>query len=215
MNGLFLCGYGCKAWIWEKVKEDFCSSKDDIKFIEWPAELISSFNNVSDFSMWVKDNFIDEYEKYDFIVGHSMGGIVALMLSTMKNVNVKQIVLVESYLTSVPKFFQNVSMENSNQDIKEKVIGMLKQECKNYSSELSNKLKDLDSTSLVEMSQSKIHCIYGDRGSKRKEAVLDELELAPNIKELIDIKIISNSCHFPMLENSEDLVKILDNILRM
>lgn len=213
MNGLFLCGYGCRAWIWEKVKKNFCNTKDNIKFVEWPAELTSSFNNLSDFSTWVKDNFINEYEKYDFIIGHSMGGIVALMLSTMEKVDVKQIVLVESYLTSVPKFFQNILMEDSNYVLKEKVMRMLKQECKNYSYKLGNKIKNLDSTSLIEKSQSKIHCIYGDRGSKRKEIVLNELELAADIKKHINIEIVSNSCHFPMLENSEEMVKVLNNIL--
>ena len=31
MNGLFLCGYGCKAWIWEKVKKDFSQTLIDEK----------------------------------------------------------------------------------------------------------------------------------------------------------------------------------------
>lgn len=213
MNGLFLCGYGCKPWIWEKIREIYSNDENNIKFIEWPMDSTNGFNSITEFSTWVRDNFINEDEQYDFIVGHSMGGLIALELSTMKNINVKHIVLIESYIKSPMEFFQNILMENTSELIKEKVLAMLKQESKYYSSELRNQLRDLDLTELINKSNSSIHCIYGDRGVNNKDRVLNELGLPATIQNHMDIKIIQNSCHFPMIENSKDLIDALKTIL--
>jgi pimeloyl-ACP methyl ester carboxylesterase len=212
MKGLFLSGYGCKPWIWENAEREFNDGEGDIKFIEWPTNSIRNFNNLSDFSTWVKDNYLAENESYDFIVGHSMGGLVALQLSTMEKVNVKHIVLVESYITSPGKFFQNILMENINEITKKKVMNMLKQESKYYSPDLGNQLKNLDLTCQFNKTNSNIHFIYGDRGINNREIVLSELGLNSSVQKHLDIQIISNSCHFPMIENSEDLLNALKNV---
>lgn len=212
MRGLFLCGYGCKPWIWDKIRDNWSYDEKNIKFIEWPISLTNEFNSLTDFSKWVKDNFINEDEYYDFIVGHSMGGLVALQLSTMNNVKVEHVVLIESYITSPGEFFQNILMENTNKVIKEKVLNMLQQESQYYSLELRNQLRKLDLTQLVNKTNFIIHCIYGDRGFNNREKVISELGLSAIIHKHIDIDIIPNSCHFPMIENSEKLISILKTI---
>lgn len=212
MRGIFLCGYGCKPWIWEDTRKLFNDKRDEISFIEWPTNLISNFSDISDFSRWVKDNYIKENEFYDFIVGHSMGGLIALHMSTLEKVNIGHTVLVESYITSPGKFFQNILMENSSLMLKEKVINMLKEESKYYSPELSNKLKDLDLTWMLNKINNKLHLIYGDRGINNKAIVLKKLGLNIKTQDHINIEIIPNSCHFPMIENSEELLKIFKSI---
>lgn len=209
MRGLFLCGYGCKPWIWDKVKNNILSSEDVIKFIEWPKSLLSNFNKIGDFSIWVKENFINKDEEYDFIGGHSMGGLIALELSTMDGVSVRNTILVESYLTSPGKFFQNLLMETADEKVKEEVMAMLKEESKYYSEEVRENLRTLDITDLVNKSKSKIHCIYGDRGMNNRGKVIRELGLPLEIEEKLNIGIVRNSCHFPMIENSEEIVEHL------
>ncbi|MBZ9635137.1 alpha/beta hydrolase [Clostridium sp. FP1] len=214
MKGLFLCGYGCKPWIWENIEKSFRDDENNIKFIEWPTNSTNYFNNISDFSTWVKDNFIIEDEYYDFIVGHSMGGLIALHLSTLKSLNLKHIVLIESYITSPGKFFQNLLMEDTNGTIKENVTNMLNQESKYYSPILRNQLQNLDLTWMINKANSNIHFIYGDRGINNKEIVISKLGINPIIQKHIDIEIVSNSCHFPMIESSENLLSVLKNIIK-
>ena len=143
-----------------------------------------------------------------------MGGLIALQLSTMKDVNVRHIVMIESFITSPGKFFQNILMESTNTDIKERILNMLKEESIYYSPQLKDKLRDLDLADLINKSNSNIHCIYGDRGINDRDKVISELELSDNIKKCININIIKNSCHFPMLENCGELLGLLTSIIK-
>jgi len=210
MKGLFLPGYGCTPWIWDNIK-DHINEGNDLEFIEWPRSKTINFINLIDFTNWVKENYI--VNEYDFIVGHSMGGLVALQLSTLKDVNIKQVILVESFITSPTKFFQNLVMDNLDENLKDKIIDMLKSESKFYSPKLGNQLKELDLTNLINISNSKIHLIYGDRGYNNPSTVIEELSLPKFKEKLLNINIVHNSCHFPMLENSEQFINLLKNII--
>lgn len=212
MKGLFLCGYGCKSWIWENVYKKL-NNCDEITLVDWPVDLTKDFNDISDFSAWVKNNYCKENE-YDFIVSHSMGGLIALQLLAEEKINFKYTFLVESYLTSPGKFFQNILMDSTRSDIKEKVIHMLNTESKFYSKDLGNKLKNLDLTYLVSKIKSNIHLIYGDRGINCNKKVLKELGLSEEICSLLNIHIVPNSCHFPMIENCEEIANILNDVLK-
>lgn len=214
MKGLFLSGYGCRPWIWEKIKKIFDQDDTiDVKYIEWPVDLISEFHNLNQFSTWLADNFIREHERYDFLVGHSMGGLIALNISTMDSVNIRDIILVEAFIQTPPAFFRNILMENTNAFLKERVLTMLQHESKYYSPKLMNQLRHLNLTDLIISSNSSVHCVYGDRGVKDPERVLHELNLPLCIRDRMDIHIIQNSCHFPMLENSNFLATVLKTIL--
>jgi pimeloyl-ACP methyl ester carboxylesterase len=157
---------------------------------------------------------MDSDRVYDFIAGHSMGGLVALHLAATQNINLKNIILVESYITSPCEFFQNLVMENTDGNIKDRIMNMLKEESRYYSADLRKQLQNLDLTDLIPRVKSKITLLYGDRGFNNKDRIIKELCLPDATISKINIKSISNSCHFPMLENGSELTAILKSILQ-
>jgi len=207
MNGLFLPGYGCKPWIWQNVKASF--NDCDLIIVEWPTHLTNHFHEIADFSKWIIDTY--KIESLDFMIGHSMGGLIALHLSTLNNIKIKDVVLVESFIMSPGKFFQNLLMDSTDDIIKKNVMDMLTKESKYFSRELGNQLKNSNFTDLIETTKSRIHCVYGDRGNHDHKIVIDELGMPNSISNNINIKMIPNSCHFPMLENSEQFIEVLHN----
>lgn len=209
-RGLFLSGYGCNSWIWEDVEKCIEGNEYNLEFIQWPRELIASFHNVSDFAKWVIDNYIESEKSYDFIVGHSMGGLVALHIANMSAVKINKIVLVESFILSPSAFFQNLLMENTSNKLANKVIDMLKEESELYSNHLKNQLRVLDMTELVNKLNCEISAVYGDRGSNDFNKVLSALQWSEELKSKIKLNVIHNACHFPMLENCGEMVNILE-----
>lgn len=204
MKGLFLSGYGCKSTIWDDFKNEYQNEE----FVDWPTEQTPNFHKIDDFSNYLLKTY--PIDNCDFIVGHSLGGLVALDLS--RKIKVNKIVLVESFLVTPSKFFQNIVMEN-NLILKEKVMAMLKNEIKYYSQELGKNLRDLNLLDLLSQSKSHINVIYGDRGENETKAI-QKLGLSKDILNKINIKIVHNSCHFPMLENPKDFKDVLNKIIK-
>jgi len=211
-KGLLLCGYACKPWIWDGVK-DRLEKEYDIDIIEWPNELIGTFNKVEDFAEWTINNYSVVNTKIDFIVGHSMGGVIALYIAASKKVKVNKVVLVESFIRSPDKFFQNLVYDEANKDLILKITDMIKNEAQYYSSEIGNELSCLNVAELAYNLDCDIYAIYGDRGCGNKERVISELAFNQEVNRKVEVDIISNSCHFPMLENENEVVEYLNRTL--
>lgn len=209
-RGIFLSGYGCEPWIWDRVKEKL---GDDyvIDIIEWPKELIGTFNKVQDFADWTISRYSKLDISLDFIVGHSMGGIIALYIASSKKVQVNKVVLMESFITSPGKFFQNLTYDNKSLNLK--ITEMIKNEVQYYAPEINSELRCLDVTKLIYNSKCNIYGIYGDRGCGNKEKVVSELFYSKDVEKRVKIDIIRGSCHFPMLENEKEVVDYLKHIL--
>ena len=65
MNGLFLCGYGCKPWIWEDIKKALQEHGHHIQLVEWPKDLITQFHDLTDYANWVNAHY--EVSQFDYI----------------------------------------------------------------------------------------------------------------------------------------------------
>lgn len=211
-RGLILPGYACKSWIWKDVKEEL-NQFYDFKFIDWPTNLIKDFYSLTDYATWVRDEYINSNEQWDFIIGHSMGGAVALNIAAMESVDINKIILVESFISPPQKFFQNLLMENADENLIIMVNEMLKKEQKLYCNEIRDMIRKLDLRDLVIKLKSEIIAVYGDRGSNDSNKVLEELKWDDKIKSKISFNTISNSCHFPMLENSDELFNFIKRVL--
>ena len=208
-KGLFLSGYGCQSWIWDDLKKIFPNSV----FLDWPKDQLSNFTEINDFCDWVS-GYIKNC-KFDFLVGHSLGGLVALKLSTYETFYLNKVILIESFLKSPSVFFRNLLNDAIGEDKKVEVIKMLQEQSKFYSPILKDKLVDLDYTSYLYDSKNQIYGIYGDRGTKNEKQVVNELNLSKIELDKVSIQTITNSCHFPMLENPEELKTIINNILKI
>lgn len=211
-KGLLLPGYACKSWIWENVK-DMIKSECNIKLIDWPTNITSDFHSLENFANWIYKKEIEDTEPYDFIIGHSMGGLVALHLAKMKPKKVKNVILVESFITTPSRFFQNLMMKDTSKELVDKTIDMLKEEKNFYSGQLNERLKDLDLSDLIFNIECEISAIYGDRGCNDGKKVLSELQWSRDIQAKIDFNIVHNSCHFPMLENPNETIALIKKVL--
>ncbi|QOR36464.1 alpha/beta hydrolase [Clostridium sp. 'deep sea'] len=207
---LFLSGYACKPLIWSKIKHSL-NHIIEPDFLEWPKEQLANFTDINDYVNWVND--IVKSHNYHTVVGHSMGGLVALKLAEI-NLNIKQVIFIESFIKSPQDFFQNLLMEHTNKKLKAKIITMLKKEQGLYSPILGSKLKQLNVTEQVLQLRCSLHAVYGDRGLNDYHAVEKELNWSAPLKDKIALWIINNSCHFPMLENPTDLAMLLNRIIK-
>ena len=207
-NGLLLPGYACKSWIWDdiaaKTKHYF-----DLELVDWPTDLVKDFSSIQDFAVWLGNRFVSKGNEYDFVIGHSLGGLVALYLARLYPDKIHTVVLTESFITRPGLFFQNLLMESSETKLKDQIITMLQEESKFYSADLQKQLKELNLAALVEGLEAKIIAFYGDRGVRNSKIVIENLGLSQKILSKIKIHVIQNSCHFPMIENSESLAKYL------
>lgn len=207
-KGLLLPGYACKSWIWEAVQNEL-KTICQLEVLDWPTKLTSDFNSIEDFALWVRETMMNSDKIYDFVIGHSMGGLVALNVAETEVNRIEKIVLVETFITSPGSFFQNLMMEETSPELTEKVTSMLKEEQKYYSEQLIYQLKELDMTDFVMNLNCAVVALHGDRGCNDFAKVLSSLQWCNDLQLKVDMDLVSNSCHFPMLENPKELIDIL------
>ncbi len=104
-------------------------------------------------------------------------------------------------------------MGNTSEIIKNNILNMLEKEKDNYSETLKNKLRDINMMSLINKVKCDLNLIYGDRGINNKNKLISELKLAPKMLSKLNIRIVKNTCHFPMIENPEETTVILSELL--
>lgn len=74
LKALFLYGIHCRKEIWKDIEG---ALRDEmIDYVEYPHEIIRSAHCVENITKYVYQTYQDQ--EYDYLVGHSMGGIVAL-----------------------------------------------------------------------------------------------------------------------------------------
>lgn len=205
-KGLFLYGINCTTAIWREVKGELLGI--DATFAEYPHEITQNAYHVSDITKWVYETY--ENEKFDFIVGHSMGGIIALELVARYKVKCDKIIFIESNLRPAKEFYRNLMLPDNMVKYGSEIKSMFKNEAPYYREELKSSLQQkFDFTSYIHEITCKIFGIYGDRGVEHYSKRIDDLCLDKDIEEKIDFKFIRNSCHMPMIENSQELTDIL------
>ncbi len=110
MKGLFLYGIKCQPWIWKDVKKDL--EDYDIDYVVYPEEITKKCESVDELSKWVYETYFSHNQEYDFILGHSMGGLIALQLSARSSLPFKKTILVESFLTTIEPVYQNLMTDS-------------------------------------------------------------------------------------------------------
>ena len=205
-KGLFLYGINCTLAIWDEVKDALMDM--DVTFVEYPHEITQNAYQVSDITKWVYETYGND--QFDFIVGHSMGGLIALELVARYKVKCDSIIFIESNLRPAKEFYRNLMLPANMIKYGDKIKNMFNSEAPYYRDELKASLQQkFDFTSYIKEITCKIYGIYGDRGIEHYSRRLDDLCLDEDVKEKIDFQFIRNSCHMPMIENSQKLTDIL------
>ncbi len=212
MKGMFLYGSNCQPWIWNNIKDIF--KIHEIEYVEYPRDVTKKCRTVADLSRWVYETYLSNHQTYDFILGHSMGGIIALHLSALDEVHIKKTILVEAFLKPTEPFYRNLLMEENQKKIGNSVYAMLKEEEINYTYELKVALKeDFDYTDDLKHIHHDVYGLYGNRGKKDYPLMIHDLNLLDEELAKMKIHFIDDSCHLPMLENPQEFAQRVTAIL--
>ena len=103
MRGLFLYGASCTGWIWDKIRNGF--SGFETEYASYPHAVTQNAESVSDVTSWVYEKY--KFGGFDFIAGHSMGGIIALELLANYGLEAKNVILIDSNLRPAKEFYRN------------------------------------------------------------------------------------------------------------
>lgn len=212
MHGLFLYGLNCQPWVWDGIKDHLTDF--DIDYAAYPRDVTIRCSSAADLAEWVFENHVVNHPPYDFILGHSMGGIIALHLSAKPEMHLQKTILVESFLKPTAPFYRNLMMESNKATLGEKVYAMLKEEDVHYTMALKSSLKEnFDYTKYLEQIHHPVYALYGDRGRKDYPFLLDDLNLNKEHLERLLIGFVDQCCHLPMLENPLALARHIVSIL--
>ncbi|HNY60627.1 MAG TPA: alpha/beta hydrolase [Caldisericia bacterium] len=210
MKGLFLHGVNCTSSIWSQVREYLAGI--DADYVEYPHAVTAVANCVSDVTNWVFGEFGSSH--YDFVVGHSMGGIIALELVARFNLEFRQIILVDCSLKPANRFYRNLMTEKHMEEYGGTVMQMIQEETPYYQDGLKQSLKEgFDYTQYLKALNQNVYAIYGDRGQKNYPGRVDDLCLDEETLGKIKLLFVENSCHLPMIENPSALAGMISDIV--
>lgn len=210
MRGLILYGAKCTLDVWDTMKSAL--TVHSVTFVEYPHNITERANNVSEITNWVYSTYRNE--RFDFILGHSMGGIIGLELVADFKLSCDKVIFIESSLKPAKNFYRNLMLPSNMEQYGKKIISMIEGEARNYNDSLKKALQEeFDYTDYIKKINSKVYGIYGDRGQKGYANRISDLCLDDDIVAKIDLRFVENSCHMPMVENHEMLADIIENIL--
>ena len=210
MKALLLYGAYCTTDLWQPLLGSL--SQFNLTMVTYPHALLKQANRVSDLAEWVSNNYRDQ--AYDFLIGHSMGGLIALELTAKAAFPCQKIIFIESNLKPAEAFYRNLMLPAAMQRYGASVTAMFQTEAPFYNDHLKRSLQeDFDYTELIRQTRQPIYGIYGDRGQANYPNRLEDLNLPEEIRQKINFRFIQNSCHLPMLENPEQLSSVLQEIL--
>lgn len=205
-RGLFLYGVNCDTDVWSSLKSAFPDF--EITFAAYPHEITQNARCVSDITQWVFDTYRDT--PFDFLVGHSMGGIVALELVSRYKFPCDSIIFIESNLRPAEEFYRNLMTPSNMQKFGDRVRAMLQRQAPYYTAELKSSLQeDFDFTPYLNHVSARIFGVYGDRGVGNYAGRVADLCLGSAAEEQIRFRFVKNACHMPMIENPAALADII------
>lgn len=210
MTCLALYGAKCDAGIWEALKTFLAGHS--VTYAGYPHDLLRAADGIADIARY----FAGEYAgaNIDTLIGHSMGGQIALAMTGDGRIRPQRIILIESSPVPSGALYRNLMTEKSAGRLGGAVTRMFEREAPYYSESLLSSLRDgFDLTDLIRAYSGRIYAIYGDRGCADRAALLRELLLPEEIQKKMDIRFIRDACHLPMLEQPEALASMLNSIL--
>lgn len=167
---------------------------------------------VDDITQWVYKNY--SHQCCDAIIGHSLGGIIALQLIAEYKMKADKIIYLDTNLKPANEFYRNLMTQKNMEKYGNDILQMFSEERKYYTTELLKSIQvDFDYTNLVNKISQDIYAIYGDRGMPDYSSKIQDLNLSDQVLNKLNLMFIHDSCHMIMIENSEQLSEIIKGIL--
>ena len=206
MEALFLYGVNCTESVWEGFIPLLPSWNCEI--ISYPHDVTKSTLCLTDLTKWVYSRV--KNKKYDVIVGHSLGGLIALELTSSYSLLCDKIICLDTNLRPAGSFFRNLMTEEHTKQFGERMSTMMAAELPYYTADFMNSLqKDFDYTPMLSKIEAPVYLLLGDRGQPNAYNHICDLNLPPQALNKLHIEFVADSCHMPMIENPEKLAKIL------
>lgn len=210
MRLMMLYGVNCTKHIWDYINPYLRNF--EIDYVEYPHDVTLNAKRVDDITEWVYKNY--GHYCYDAIIGHSLGGIIALQLIAEYKMKVNKIIYLDTNLKPANEFYRNLMTQRNMEKCGESILQMLSEERKFYTTELLDSVQiGFDYTSLVNEISQDIYAIYGDRGMPEYPAKIQDLNLSAQALRHLNLVFIHDSCHMMMVENPKQLSEIIKGIL--
>ncbi|MEA4919981.1 MAG: alpha/beta hydrolase [Clostridiaceae bacterium] len=210
MRLLMLYGVNCTTKVWDDLKPYL--SKYETVYAEYPHEVTKCADNVEALTKWVYENYGNQ--AFDVIIGHSLGGIIALQLSAEYGMPFSRIIYLDTNLKPANEFYRNLMTPQNMKRFGDIILPMFKEESQFYSQKFFDCIKDsFDYTPYLMRLDQKVYGIYGDRNRSDYKARIDELNLPDEVLEKLDLRFVSNACHMIMMENPAELFETLEEII--
>lgn len=210
MRLLFLYGVNCTSRIWDSLHPYL--EKYEVDYVEYPHEITQKANDVDDISKWVYDTY--HGQAYHAVIGHSLGGIVALQLVSKYKMKFQKIIYLDTNLKPANEFYRNLMTPEHMNMFSKDILPMFQEEGKFYTQKLFEHIQDeFDYTNYLKDMKQKVYAIYGDRNLPDYKNKVTDLNLPDEILAKLELKFVHNSCHMIMIENPKDLYLILESIL--
>lgn len=211
MTSLFFYGAQCTPEIWHQFNP-LITSLEPV-YVIYPHDILQQADSITDLAKWAKQS-ISTGLVLDCLIGHSMGGLIALELAATHRVPCRKVILIESNLRPANAFYRNLLTAENQMRYGDQVRRMLQSEAPYYSPNLKQSLQqDFDFTDLVRTCPVEIHTIYGDRGIPDYPQRIADLCLDEDVTAQIQFHFVKDSCHLPMIENPEGLAELLNAII--
>jgi len=205
-KGLILYGIGCTPIVWDEFQTYFGDFA--VTYAAYPHEITQAAHTVSGITKWVHARY--GKERFDFIAGHSMGGIIALELAARYHMDVGTIILIEANLRPAGPFYRTLLLPANAPKYGDRLKTMFTEEAPYYTGELKASIQEgFDFSEYLFETNAAIFGVYGDRGVPDYAGRVGDLCLSRTAMERIRFRFVKNSAHMPMIENPGELAAIL------
>ena len=205
-----LYGVNCTKEIWNKFEPYFMDNEVD--YVEYPHEVTQNAIEIEDITKWVYEK--KSTESYDAIIGHSLGGIIALQLVSEYKMKVNKVICLDTNLKPAEVFYRNLMTQEHMNEYGDTILKMFEGERPFYNTELFASLQgEFDYSSYVKNIERPMYVLYGDRGVREYPNRIQDLNLQEDVLNRLRIKFVKDACHMIMIENPSELAVMLREIL--
>lgn len=210
MRLLILYGVNCTRKIWDSFRPFLIDHEVD--YVEYPHEVTLKAEKVEELTKWVYENY--HCNSYQAVIGHSLGGIIALQLAAKYKMKFENIIYLDTNLKPAKEFYRNLMTPEHMNQFGDEIVQMFNTERAYYTCELLESIQndEFDYTDVLKEIPQKVYGIYGDRGIPEYRNRIYDLNLSDETLKKLELKFITNACHMIMLENPKQLYQSLETI---